>query len=134
MLILLAERDPYAAEIAEYFLRTEGFDVEVAYSAGEAEDKATALGPDLAVVELLISGGQGAELCARLKAENRAVLAISSLDFEDAALQAGADAFLVKPYDPLQFVSTVKDLLRESALLRQTTVDVHPGPAAEVEQ
>jgi CheY-like chemotaxis protein len=122
LLVLLAERDPYAAEYAEYFLRTEGYDVEVAFESTEAELTASQVGPDLAVVELLISGGSGAELCARLKAGGTAaVLAISTLDDEDAALRAGADAFLVKPLDPLEFVSTVKDLLGESALLHART-------------
>jgi len=117
--VLLAERDPYAAEFSEYFLRTEGYDVEVALTALEAETRAAELLPDLAVVELLISGGAGAELCARLKVRPEAkVLAISTLDFEDGALRAGADAFLSKPFDPLAFVSTVKDLLGESAMLR----------------
>jgi CheY-like chemotaxis protein len=118
LLVLLAERDPYAAEYAEYFLRTEGYDVEVAFDMAEAQQAADTLGPDLAVVELLISAGSGPELCARLKASGTAaVLAISSLDDEDIALRAGADAFLAKPLDPLQFVSTVKDLLGESAML-----------------
>ena len=119
LLVLLAERDPYAAEFSEYFLRTEGYEVEVALTALEAETRAAELLPDLAVVELLISGGAGAELCARLKVRPDAkVLAISTLDFEDGALRAGADAFLSKPFDPLAFVSTVKDLLGESAMLR----------------
>jgi hypothetical protein len=51
------------------------------------------------------------------------VLAVSSLDHEDAALRAGADAFLTKPLDPLQFVGTIKDLLGESAMLRSMTGD-----------
>lgn len=120
LLVLLAERDPYAAEFSEYFLRTEGYAVEVALTAVEAEERATELQPDLAIVELLISGGAGAELCARLKSRPDAkVLAISTLDFEDAALRAGADAFLAKPFDPLAFVSTVKDLMGESAMLRE---------------
>jgi CheY-like chemotaxis protein len=120
LLVLLAERDPYAAEFSEYFLRTEGYEVEVAYNAAEAEARALELMPDLAVVELLISGGSGAELCARLKSRPGAiVLAISSLDYEDAALQAGADAFLTKPFEALSFLSTVKDLLGESAMLRE---------------
>ena len=55
IMVLLAERDRYAAEFSEYFLRTEGYEVEVALSADEAEATATALQPELAVVELLIS-------------------------------------------------------------------------------
>ncbi len=129
LLVLLAERDPDAAEFSEYFLRTEGYAVEVALTALEAEERATELQPDLVIVELLISGGAGAELCARLKTRPDAkVLAISTLDFEDAALQAGADAFLAKPFDPLAFVSTVKDLMGESAMLREP---VNASPATD---
>lgn len=123
MLILLAERDQYAAEMAEYFLRTEGYDVDVAFTAHEAEGRAADRRPALSIVELLISGGGGAELCARLKAQTGgAVIAISALDFEDAALRSGADAFLTKPLDPLTLVSTIKDLLGESALVRPRVV------------
>lgn len=122
MLVLLAERDPYAAEMAEYFLRTEGYDVDVAFSVQEAESRAGQRVPDVSVVELLISGGAGAELCARLKSQvGNAVVAISTLDLEDAALRAGADAFLTKPLDQLQLISTIKDLLGESAMLRVET-------------
>ena len=46
------------------------------------------------------------------------ILVISSLDVRDAALEAGADAFLSKPLDPLVFVSVIQDLLGESALVR----------------
>jgi DNA-binding response OmpR family regulator len=69
-------------------------------------------------VELMISGGRGADLCRRLtQHEAGAVLAISVLQARDEALAAGADAFLQKPLDPLEFVSTVKDLLGASALV-----------------
>jgi DNA-binding response OmpR family regulator len=80
------------------------------------------LSPQLAVVELLISGGTGGELCRRLKeAGVLACLAISTLDVRDEALGAGADAFLQKPLEPLNFVSTVKDLLGTSAFLARGT-------------
>jgi DNA-binding response OmpR family regulator len=42
---------------------------------------------------------------------------VSVVQAQDAAMDAGADAFLLKPLDPLQLVSTVKDLLRRSAFL-----------------
>jgi DNA-binding transcriptional MerR regulator len=119
LLILLAERDPYAAEFAEFFLQTEGYDVTLALDADDAARTLKQLLPQLAVVELLISGGRGADLCQRLKeAGVPACLVISTLDARDQALAAGADAFLRKPLDPLQFVSTVKDLLGKSAFLQ----------------
>src|SRR6266550_2176153 len=67
LLILLAERDPYAAEFAEFFLRTEGYEVVLALDADDAAGKFEQLLPQLAVVELLISGGTGSALCRRLK-------------------------------------------------------------------
>jgi CheY-like chemotaxis protein len=119
LLILLAERDPYAAEFAEFFLQTEGYEVALALDADDAARKFEQLLPQLAVIELLISGGRGAHLCQRLKeAGVPACLVISTLDARDQALGAGADAFLRKPLDPLQFVSTVKDLLGKSAFLQ----------------
>jgi DNA-binding transcriptional MerR regulator len=122
LLILLAERDPYAAEFAEFFLRTEGYEVVLALDADDAASKFEQLLPQLAVIELLISGGTGAALCRRLKEAGILVcLAISTLEARDQALAAGADAFLQKPLDPLQFVSTVKDLLGKSAFLQGVT-------------
>ena len=122
ILVLLAERDPYAAEFAEFFLQTEGYEVALALDADDAALKLEQRLPELAVIELLISGGTGADLCQRLKeAGVPACLLISTLDARDQALAAGADAFLRKPLDPLQFVSTVKDLLGRSAFLQGVT-------------
>jgi DNA-binding transcriptional MerR regulator len=122
LLILLAERDPYAAEFAEFLLHSEGYEVALALDADDAARSFEQLLPQLAVIELLISGGTGADLCQRLKeAGVPACLVISTLDARDQALAAGADAFLRKPLDPLQFVSTVKDLLGKSAFLQRGT-------------
>jgi DNA-binding transcriptional MerR regulator len=119
LLILLAERDRYAAELSEYFLRTEGYEVLLTLDAADAEERFGQTQPDLAVVELLISGGAGIDLCRRLRARSSTpILAISGLDIPGEAVDAGADAFLKKPLDPLVLVSTVKDLLGESALIR----------------
>ena len=120
LLVLLADGDPYGAELNEFFLRTEGYEVEIASTAEDAEDKFASRDPALSVVELMISGGVGRELCRRLKMRRETpLLCISSLDLREQALSAGADAFLKKPLDPLQLVSTVKDLLGHSALVRR---------------
>jgi DNA-binding transcriptional MerR regulator len=118
LIIMLAERDPHAAELAEYFLRTEGYDTIVVLEARDAEALFDQRSPHLAVVDLLISGGAGPGLCRTFRERGALVLAISPLESRDEALEYGADAFLQKPLDPLQLVSTVKDLLGESAFLR----------------
>lgn len=120
MLILLAERDPYAAEFSEFFLRTEGYEVVLALEASEAERNVEDQRPDLAVIEVMISGGTGVELCRQLKKRGvPACLVVSGLEYREESMSAGADAFLRKPLDPLEFVSTVKDLLGHSAFLRE---------------
>ena len=78
----------------------------------------------LSIVDLMISGG-GLDLCARLAHDGAGpVLAMAALDLADEALAAGASAFLAKPVVPLQFVSTVRDLLGSSALTRRSTAGV----------
>jgi len=115
-LVLIAERDPIAAELAQSVLRSEGYVVEPVYAASVAEALWQERRPQLAIVELMISGGQGAELCRRLKRhDGGAVLASSALEARDEALAAGADAFLQKPVDPVELVATVKDLLAATA-------------------
>jgi CheY-like chemotaxis protein len=122
LLILLAERDPFAGEFAEYFLRTEGYDVALVLSVEDAITRTAEIGPDLAVIDTLISGGRGIELCRRLREQDGIpVLAISTLEMRDRAMAAGASAFLLKPIEPLQLVSVVQDLLGRSAFLRRAT-------------
>jgi len=118
--VLLAERDQWAAEFAEYFLRTEGYVVQVVLDPDLAGEILRDEPPSVLVVELLISGGAGLALCQTAHDLGTVpVLAVSSVDLRDQALAAGAEAFLVKPLDPLQFVSAVRDLAGTSAYLRR---------------
>jgi CheY-like chemotaxis protein len=118
LLVLLAERDPHAAELVEFFLRTEGIAVEVVTTGEEALAVFASTAPALTIVELLLDGGEGLALCRELEARGaNAVLATSALRIEDEALAAGADAFLLKPFNPLALVSAVNDLLSRSAML-----------------
>jgi DNA-binding transcriptional MerR regulator len=116
-LVLLAERDRWAAEPEQFALHSEGYAVTLALTADEAEDLWRESQPQLVIVELMISGGQGAELCRRLKQQGAgALLAISILEARDEALAAGADDFFQKPFDPLALVSSAKDILGPNAL------------------
>ena len=116
VLILLAERDPHAASYLDYFLRTEGYRVELAGDAEETERRFASLAPQLVIVELLLSGGLGGALVERLKSSGVLVIAISPLAAGDVSAALGADAFLQKPIDPVVLLSTVHDLLGTSAL------------------
>jgi DNA-binding transcriptional MerR regulator len=115
-LVLLAERDPFAAELTEYLLRTEGFEVILALDATESERLYEDREPAIVVVDLMISGGRGVALCRTLAAQGARIIAVSSVPQRARAVEAGADAFLRKPLEPLQLVSAVRDLLGTSAL------------------
>ena len=116
VLILIAERDPHAASYLDYFLRTEGYRVEVVSDAAEAERRFALLAPQLAIVELMLSGGLGGALIERLTRSKALVVAISPLAAGDISAALGADAFLQKPVNPVVLLSTVRDLLGTSAL------------------
>jgi DNA-binding response OmpR family regulator len=98
--------------------------VAAALDVADATSKFQQLAPDLVVIDLLISGGGGLQLCRHLKARgDTPVLTISTLETSDQALEAGADGFLQKPLDPLALVSAVKDLLGASAFLRPSSAE-----------
>jgi len=120
-LILIVDRDPYAADLAEYFLRTEGYEVAIAHDAVQARLHFQERSPDVVVIDLLISGGAGFRLSAEFAAKGTAsVLAVAAIDSADEAVHLGAAAFLHKPLEPLALVSSVRDLLGTSALTRQS--------------
>jgi DNA-binding transcriptional MerR regulator len=113
-----AEEKPLVL-LAEYFLRTEGCDVCVALDGRQARLLFDERAPDLVVIDLLISGGAGFRLCREFSSEAGAqVLAVSALESDAEALRAGASAFLRKPLEPLQLVSTIRDLLGTSELAK----------------
>ena len=84
LLIQLAESDPYAAEFEEYFLKTEGFEVEVALTEKAAREAFAAATPAIVIVEVLISGGAGLALC-----RHRHDRHVGALAEEAAQLQPG---------------------------------------------
>lgn len=83
-----------------------------------ARDAFASAAPAVVIIEVLISGGEGLALCRSFREQSGvAIIAVSAVDVTEQAFDAGADAFLRKPLDPLQLASTVRDLLRSSAFL-----------------
>jgi CheY-like chemotaxis protein len=123
LLVLLAERDPYAAELTEYFLRTEGYTVATVFSVEDAQRNLEQAEPDLAIVELLLEGGAGFELAERITTSGRCpLIVLSAIDPKDHPAIRDAAVVLPKPIRSLDLVSAVRDLLGTSALVRRTGV------------
>ena len=91
----------------------------IALDATQAKFQFDERSPDVVVIDLLISGGAGFRLVGEFAQKGTSqILAVAAIDAAGEALRAGAAAFMRKPLDSLQLVSTVRDLLGTSAMVR----------------
>ena len=121
-------------------LRHEGYAVDVAADGDEALFKARVYDYDAVVLDLMLPGADGFEVCRRLREESRwaPVLMLTARDQVDdrvRGLDAGADDYLVKPFSFPELLARIRALLRRRprerpALLR--VGDVELDPAAHV--
>ena len=115
--ILIVDDDPEITDLIQTYLQRQG-----GYEISSAADGITALievgrtKPDLLILDILIPGVDGIEVCRRIKADstNRAsIIAVSGTsEHESAVLQAGADAFMLKPVDLDRLHFEARQLLR----------------------
>ena len=99
-------------------LREAGFDVESTATAREALDAAALRPPDAAIVDLMLPDASGIEVCRRLRAwSGMPILLLSAVGDEDqkvAALEAGADDYVTKPFGPRELVARLHAVLRRA--------------------
>jgi len=118
-LILVVERNPAVQRLERFFLEQAGYSVEFASDGVTALARAQELCPKIVVTEILVPRLDGLSLCRKLKSDPRTksiiVLVFSHLHAEDRALEAGADAFIVKPIDEDHLIDIVSKLLEISS-------------------
>lgn len=115
--ILIVEDDRAIASAVRRGLSFEGYRVSVAESGGQALDLARDNMPDLVVLDIMIPGIDGLEVCRRLRAagEEVPILMLTARDEvadRVAGLDAGADDYLVKPFAFEELVARIRALLR----------------------
>ena len=100
-------------------LRQGGIDVLVAQTGEEALDKVTVYQPDVIVLDVVLPGVSGFELCRELKAQtstSKIPIVLCSTKGSDMdkfwGMKQGADAYLAKPIDQEELVRTVKQLIK----------------------
>ncbi|MGH9178453.1 MAG: response regulator transcription factor [Acidimicrobiales bacterium] len=119
--ILVVDDDATVAEVLGRYLEREGFAVDTAADGDAALRAAATASPDLVVLDLMLPGIDGLEVCRRLRAAGPADLPVVMLtargDEEDrvAGLELGADDYVVKPFSPRELTARVKAVLRRSA-------------------
>jgi CheY-like chemotaxis protein len=115
-LILVVERNPAVQRLERFFLEQAGYSVEFASDGMTALARAQELCPRIVVTEILVPRLDGLSLCRELKSDPRTksivVLIFSHLHAEDRALEAGADAFMVKPLEEEHLIDIVSKLLQ----------------------
>jgi DNA-binding response OmpR family regulator len=118
-LILVVERDSHIKNLERFFLEQAGYRVEFADDGLQGLERARILLPRIVVTEILLPRLDGLKVCRSLKSDPAtkgiAVLVFSILSAEDRALEAGADAFLLKPLDDARLIDTVRKLLRKTS-------------------
>ncbi|MEO5874140.1 MAG: response regulator transcription factor, partial [Streptosporangiaceae bacterium] len=126
---LTVDDDPAILRALRLGLTLEGFEVEAAESGGAA--LALASRADVVVLDVSMPGRSGIEVCATLRSQGSEVpiLMLSALDEvadRVAGLTAGADDYLVKPYDLTELVLRLRALLRRAAPVRSGKVQAGP--------
>ncbi len=120
ILILVAEKDPITADLEQYFLNKQGYDVHIVLDGRRAVETAETVKPDLIILDVILPGLSGLKVCSGLKnnplTKDIPVLVFSVLDVRDRALQAGADAFLLKPIEHPRLIEAVRALLNDDTV------------------
>lgn len=110
--ILIVEDESNIAELEKDYLEIEGFTVEVESNGDKALTRYTEKNYDLIVLDLMLPGLDGFEICRRLRKTSTVPIIMISAKTEDMdkirGLGLGADDYMVKPFSPLEMVARVK--------------------------
>jgi DNA-binding response OmpR family regulator len=120
--ILVADDEPIVVEVVERYLRRDGFRVVTAATADEAWTAALSCNADAIVLDVMLPGGDGIDICRRLRREQHLTAPILLLTARGeeadriAGLNVGADDYIVKPFSPRELVARVRAHLRRVEL------------------
>ena len=123
--VLVADDDEDIVRFVEINLKLEGFEVIIAENGELALQKAYEALPDLILLDIMMPKLDGFEVCQRLRSDSRTknisiiMLTARSLSADKVVgLTAGADDYMIKPFDPLELLARVKCALRRSREMR----------------
>ena len=114
--LLVVDDDTRIRNLLKQYLTENGFRVTVAGTAAEARRKLEGLDFDLLVLDVMMPGENGVELTKSLRAEKQVPIlmltALSETESRISGLEAGADDYLPKPFDPRELILRITNILR----------------------
>ena len=114
--ILIVEDEKNIAQLLERHLLQEGYTCRIAYDGLEALDSFHAFFPDLVVLDIMLPGLSGLEVCKAIRAETDVPILMLTAKKEEIdvvlGLELGADDYITKPFGIREFLSRVKSALR----------------------
>jgi len=117
--ILVVDDEPTYRDTLAFNLRRDGFEVVTAADGIAAVDAFTRAAPDLILLDLMLPGLSGIEVCNRVRAQsNVPIIMVTAKDDEVdkiVGLEVGADDYLTKPYSYRELVARIRAVLRRSA-------------------
>jgi DNA-binding response OmpR family regulator len=116
--ILVVDDDPTVSEVVARYLERDGYVVETASNGRRALDRALTEPPDLVVLDLMLPGMDGLEVCRRLRALAPVPLIILTARGQESdriiGLELGADDYVAKPFSAKELVARVRAVLRRA--------------------
>jgi two-component system response regulator MtrA len=117
--ILVVDDDTALAEMIGIVLDTEGFETVFCADGAEAVEAFRTERPDLVLLDLMLPGMDGIEICTRLRSESGVpiIMLTARTDTADVVrgLESGADDYIVKPFNPKELVARIRTRLRPTA-------------------
>jgi two-component system phosphate regulon response regulator OmpR len=114
--LLVVDDDTRIRNLLKQFLSTNGFRVTVAGTAAEARRKLEGLDFDLLILDVMMPGESGVDLTKALRVDKNVPIlmltALSETDSRIMGLEAGADDYLPKPFDPRELILRINNILR----------------------
>ncbi len=124
--ILVAEDDPMQADLIRLYLEREGHGVRLVHNGRHALEQVRARRPDLLVLDVMMPGLDGLDLCRVLRTESDVpILMLTARSTEDdllLGLDLGADDYMTKPFSPRELTARVRALLRRAGTGLATAV------------
>jgi two-component system alkaline phosphatase synthesis response regulator PhoP len=130
--VLIADDEPDILEILKYNLVKEGYQVITAQDGNEAIEKAKQTLPDLIILDIMMPGKNGVEVCEILRSQpnmkDTLIMFLTALSDEATQIKGlvtGADDYISKPISPNVFISKVQSLLRRVVKTDSKIVEVN---------